>query len=114
MNVVNEPRLQMEYDAYKLRMAGLEQLRALPLAPPSANDINSTLLACLCKLFMRFSSVINAAILSVLIWYITRLPPGSGRIRAFVSNDCSSPPKDMCGLVERTYLRPKVSSFSGI
>ncbi len=48
------------------RTAGLEQLRALPLAPPSTNDINSTLLAYLYVLFYALSSAINAAILSAL------------------------------------------------
>ncbi len=53
VNAVNGPRLQTVHDAYKLRTAGREQLHALPLAPPSTNDINSTLLACLHARFIR-------------------------------------------------------------
>ncbi len=91
-------------DAYYLRTrafrrtAGLEQLRALPLAPPSTNDINPTLLAWLCGLFYALFSAINASTFPALIWSFTRLPPGPRRIIHYSCNHrlvkFSSPVKD--------------------
>ncbi len=48
---------------------GLEQLRALPLAPPSTNDINPILLACLYALFMRFPQLFSLPYFGLLLVY---------------------------------------------
>ncbi len=67
-------------------------MRALPLAHPSTNDINSTLLACLYARFYALFSGINVAMFPVLIRLFTRLPPGSRRIRNRESmHDCRKP-----------------------
>ncbi len=79
-------RAEVMPDAYLLctralrRTANLEQLRALPLAPPATNDIDSTLLACVVCTFLCASSGINATTFPLLIRLFTRLPPGSRRI----------------------------------
>ncbi len=65
------------------RPAGLEQLRVLPLAPPSTNDRNSTLLAWTYAIFHALFSGINAAAFPVLIWLFSRPPPGSRRIMSY-------------------------------
>ncbi len=73
-------------DAYYLRTralrrtAGLEQLRAFPLAPRSDRWYWFHAARVFVCTFYALSSGINEAILSVLIWSFTRLPPGSRRI----------------------------------